>query len=278
MRQTAVRKSSPTPQRMNKKSMVQKRLDGKVAIITGATGGIGEATVRLFLREGANVMLVDRSSDELKAAYDRLAPNKAMAWSVADASDEEATAAAVAATIKTFGGVDILFANAGTEGRVKPIETVNVTEFEQVLRTNILGVWLTIKHCVEPMKKRGKGSMIATASVAGVIGYPGLAAYSASKHAVCGLVKTAALELGARGIRVNAIAPGPIDNRMMGSLESQMSPADPTSVREAVKANIAMQRYGLNDEVANLAAFLGSDESSYCTGAIFTIDGGYTAA
>jgi NAD(P)-dependent dehydrogenase (short-subunit alcohol dehydrogenase family) len=263
---------------MNQKPTGQKRLDGKVAIITGATGGIGEATVRLFLLEGANVMLVDRSSDKLRAARDRLPPDKAVAWSVADATDEQATAAAVAATIKTFGGVDILFANAGTEGLVKPVETVDLLEFEQVLRTNVLGVWLAMKHCVEPMKKRGQGSMIATASVAGVIGYPGLAPYSASKHAVCGLVKTAALELGACGIRVNAIAPGPIDNRMMGSLESQMSPADPAAVRQAVKANIAMQRYGVNEEVAKLAAFLGSDESSYCTGAIFTIDGGYTAA
>ncbi|HEU5312602.1 MAG TPA: SDR family NAD(P)-dependent oxidoreductase [Candidatus Udaeobacter sp.] len=263
---------------MNQKVDDRKKLNGKIAIITGATGGIGEATVKLFLREGANVMLVDRSSDKLRAARDRLALNKRVAWSVADAADEEATAAAVAATIKTFGGVDILFANAGTEGWVKPIETVDVTEFEQVLRTNVLGVWLAMKHCVEPMKKRGQGSMIATASIAGLIGYPGLAPYSASKHAVCGLVETAALELGACGLRVNAIAPGPIDNRMMGSVESQASPQDPAAVRDAVRARIAMGRYGINEEVANLAAFLASDESSYCTGGIYTIDGGYTAA
>jgi NAD(P)-dependent dehydrogenase (short-subunit alcohol dehydrogenase family) len=153
-----------------------------------------------------------------------------------------------------------------------------VTEFEQVLRTNVLGVWLAMKHCVEPMKKRGQGSMIATASIAGLIGYPGLAPYSASKHAVCGLVKTAALELGGCGLRVNAIAPGPIDNRMMGSVESQASPQDPAAVRDAVRARIAMGRYGINEDVANLAAFLASDESSYCTGEIYTIDGGYTAA
>ena len=257
---------------------MQKKLDGKVAIVTGATGGIGAATVRLFLREGAKVMLVDRSAGELKAAHDRLAHPEDTVWFAADAADEEATAGAVAATIKTFGGVDVLFANAGTEGWVKPVEAVNLTEFEQVLRTNVIGVWLVMKHCVEPMKKKGHGSIIATASVAGLIGYPGLAPYSASKHAVCGLVKTAALELGARGIRVNAIAPGPIDNRMMGSLESQASPVDPAGARQAIKANISMQRYGLNSEVANLVAFLASEDSSYCTGAIFTVDGGYTAA
>ena len=255
-----------------------RRLEGKVAIITGATGGIGEATVRLFLREGAKVMLVDHSSDKLRAAGDRLASDKGVAFSLADATDEKATRAAVAATIETFGGIDILFANAGTEGRIGPFETINVSDFEQVLRTNVLGVWIAMKHCVGPMKKRGQGSIIATASVAGLIGYPGLAPYSASKHAVCGLVKTAALELGACRIRVNAIAPGPIDNRMMGSLESQMSPENPATVRQKVKATIAMQRYGFNEEVANLAAFLGSDESSYCTGTDFTVDGGYTAA
>ncbi|HEU0275290.1 MAG TPA: SDR family NAD(P)-dependent oxidoreductase [Candidatus Udaeobacter sp.] len=258
--------------------MRRARLERKIAIITGATGGIGEATVRLFLQQGAKVMLVDRSSDNLRAARDRLASDKAVAFSLADATDEKATAAAVAATIKTFGGVDILFANAGTEGRMAPFETMDISDFERVLRTNVLGVWIAMKYCVEPMKKRGHGSMIATASVAGLIGYPGLAAYSASKHAVCGLVKTAALELAASGIRVNAIAPGPIDNRMMGSLESQMSPEDPAAVRQKVKATIAMQRYGFNEEVANLAAFLGSDESSYCTGTVFTVDGGYTAA
>ena len=256
---------------------MQKRLDGKVAIVTGAAGGIGEATVELFLREGAKVMLVDRSSKKLKTAQDRLAHPNAASF-VAEATDEAATAAAVKATVKTFGGVDILFANAGTEGWVKPVEAVDLAEFEQVLRTNVIGIWLAMKHCVEPMKKKGHGSIIATASVAGLIGYPGLAPYSASKHAVCGLVKTAALELGACGIRVNAIAPGPIDNRMMGSLESQASPTDPAGVRQAIKANIAMQRYGLNAEVANIAAFLASDDSSYCTGAIFTVDGGYTAA
>jgi NAD(P)-dependent dehydrogenase (short-subunit alcohol dehydrogenase family) len=278
MPRSAIHTSNKAPQRTSKKRTGQKRLDGKVAIITGATGGIGEATVRLFLREGAKVMLLDRSPEHLKAMQDRLAPDKATASFVADATDEQATARAVAATIKTFGGVDILFANAGTEGLVKPIETVDLKEFEQVLRTNVIGVWLAMKHCVGPMKKKGHGSIIATASVAGLIGYPGLAPYSASKHGVCGLVKTAALELGACGIRVNAIAPGPIDNRMMGSLESQVSPANPAAVRQAIKANIAMRRYGLNQEVANLATFLASDESSYCTGAIFTVDGGYTAA
>ena len=253
------------------------KLQGKTAIITGATGGIGEATARLFLEDGANVMLVGRSADKLKATRDRLAVHKNVACSLADAADEPATAAAVAATIKAFGGVDILLANAGTEGRLNPIEAISFTEFEQLLRTNVLGVWLGMKHCVAPMKQRGGGSMIVMASISGLVGYPGLGQYVASKHAVCGLVKTAALELGAFKIRVNAIAPGPIDNRMIHSLVSQVSPDAPDAVHQGLQAQIAMKRYGTNEEVAHLAAFLASDDSSYCNGSIFPIDGGFTA-
>ena len=177
--------------------MDHKRLDGKVAIITGATGGIGEATAKRFLEEGASVMLVGRSAQKLGETRQRLSGFDNLATSVADATDEQATAAAVAATVDAFGGVDILIANAGTEGKIALIEDQTVENFEDVLRTNVIGVWLSMKYCVEPMKKRGSGSMIAISSIAGMIGSPTLSPYIASKHAVYGLVKTAALELGA---------------------------------------------------------------------------------
>ena len=263
---------------MNQPSEYRKRLDGKVAIITGATGGIGEATAKLFLHEGASVMLVARSAAKLKETCGRLGATKHLAQFVADATDEAATSAAVAATVKAFGGVDILLANAGTEGPVKPIEAQSMADFEQVLRTNVIGVWLAMKYCVEPMKARGSGSMIALSSIAGMIGSPGLAPYIASKHAVYGLVKTVALELGASKIRVNAIGPGPIDNRMIRSIETQLSPDNPDAVRDFLMTRIALQRYGTNEEVAQLALFLASDEASYCTGGIHMIDGGFTAA
>lgn len=263
---------------MNSNGEYRKRLDGKVAIITGATGGIGEATAKLFLREGANVMLVGRSAEKLKATRERFGVSNKVAHFVAEAADEEATAAAVAATIETFGGVDILLANAGTEGRLNPIEALSRQDFEEVLQTNVIGVWLSMKYCVEPMKQRGGGSIIAMASIAGVIGSPTMAPYIASKHAVNGLVKTAAWELGAFKIRVNAIAPGPIDNRMIRSLETQYSPEDPDAVRSDLLTKIALQRYGTNEEVAQLALFLASDESSYCSGSMHLIDGGWTAA
>lgn len=263
---------------MNQKPESRKRLAGKVAIITGATGGIGEATAKLFLQEGARMMLVGRSADKLKETRDRLAVDTGLAHFVADAADEEATAAAVAATVAAFGGVDILFANAGTEGKTNPIEVTNRADFEQVLRTNVIGVWLAMKYCVEPMKQRGGGSIIATASIASAIGFPAMAPYIASKHAVNGLVKTTALELGPSGIRVNAIAPGPIENRMIQSLESQLAPENPAALHDFIVAQIPLKRYGTNEEVAQLALFLASDESSYCSGAMHMIDGGYTAA
>ena len=253
------------------------RLDGKVAIITGATGGIGEATAQLFLSEGAKVMLVGRSAEKLSASLEQVGHADSVGHFVADATDEAATKDAVAATVEAFGGVDILFANAGTEGVVKPLQHLTVEEFNHVLQTNVIGVWLSVKYCVAPMKERGGGSIMATASVAGLRGFAAVAPYICSKHAVCGFVKTAALELADSGIRVNAIAPGPIDNRMIRALEEQLSPDDPDAARADIRESVALKRYGTNAEVARLALFLGSDESSYMTGAIYTIDGGYTA-
>ena len=171
-----------------------------------------------------------------------------------------------------------MFANAGTEGSFKTLDALDAAEFEDVLRTNVTGVWLAIKHAIEPLKKRGGGSIIATSSIAGMVGFPGAGAYVASKHAVFGLIKCAALELGESRIRVNAIGPGPIENRMMRSIEKQLSPDDPAGMQENMKATIALRRYGTNEEVANLAAFLASDDASYCTGGMYMVDGGYIAA
>jgi NAD(P)-dependent dehydrogenase (short-subunit alcohol dehydrogenase family) len=254
-----------------------KRLSGKVAVITGATGGIGEATAKRFLEEGASVMLVGRSADKLEKTCERLGAKGKLQCFVADAADEEATAASVSATVEAFGGVDILLANAGTEGNFAPLENLTMEEFQSVLLTNVIGVWLSMKYAVEPMKRRG-GSIIALSSIAGMIGFPTMSHYIASKHAVFGLVKTAALELAASKIRVNAIGPGPIDNRMMRSIESQFNPEDAKAAHEFVLTHIPMRRYGTNEEVANLALFLASDESTFCTGGIHMIDGGFIAA
>ena len=255
-----------------------KRLSGKVALITGATGGIGEAAAKRFLDENAFVMLVGGSADKLEKTCERLDANGKLKCFVADAADEEATAASFAAAVENFGGVDILLANAGTEGNFATLENLTIEDFQSVLLTNVIGVWLSMKYAVEPMKRRGGGSIIALSSIAGMIGFPTMSPYIASKHAVFGLVKTAALELAASKIRVNAIAPGPIDNRMMRSVESQFNPGDAAAAHEFVLTHVPMGRYGTNEEVANLALFLASDESTFCTGGIHMIDGGFIAA
>ena len=256
----------------------RQRLDGKVAIVTGATGGIGEATAKLFLELGAKVMLVARSPDKLAETKKHLEGLGEFDGAIADSTDEAATEAAVAKTIERFGGLDILIANAGTEGVLKPIEELKVADFNDTLQTNVIGVWLAMKHCVAPMKARGGGSIVALSSIAGQIGFPAMAPYIASKHAVYGLVKTAALELGPSNIRVNAVGPGPIDNRMMQSLASQLAGAEAAAMRAGVESTIALKRYGTSEEVAYLLAFLASDASSYCNGSIHMIDGGYIAA
>ena len=256
------------------------RLENKVAIITGATGGIGEATAKRFLQEGASLMLVGRSADKLAATVERLNGGDSVAHSVADAADEQANSAAIAACVERFGGLDIMLANAGTEGTVLPLEAQSFDDFEALLRINVLGVWLSMKHSVEPMKQRGGGSIIALGSIASVIGSPGLLPYIASKHAVFGMVKTAALELGEANIRVNAIGPGPIQNRMIDSIFDQAAvdnDIDAATMADGMREAIAMKRFGRNEEVANLALFLASKESSYCSGGIHMIDGGFTA-
>ena len=254
------------------------RLNGKTALVTGTTGAIGEATAKRFLEEGSNVMLVGRSSEKLDATRSRLGSTQKLSQFVADVVDEAAMADSVTAAIEAFGGVDILFANAGTNGVAKPFEEQTLEEFEAVMRPNVVGVWLAMKYAVGSMRKQGGGSMIAMSSAGGPVGFSGLAPYTASKSAVCGLVKTVALELATSGIRVNAINPGPIDNRMMQSLANQLAPEDPGVVRSAIEDMVPMKRYGTNEEVAHLAVFLASDESSYCTGGLYAVDGGFMAA
>lgn len=252
------------------------RLDGKTAVITGAAGGIGGATARLFVDLGARVMLVDRDGAGLDEACARIGGGDC-ASAVADAADEAAIQSAVAATLQRFGALDIMIANAGIEGALRSVDSLEVDDFEQVLRVNVIGVWLAMKHAAPAMKAAGGGAIVATSSVAGVIGFPGMAAYVASKHAVYGLVKVAAQEFGPANIRVNAVAPGPIDNRMMQSLGDQLGGSDPQAFRTGIESMVPMARYGTDDEIAHLIAFLASDAASYCNGGLYLADGGYVA-
>jgi len=254
------------------------QLQDKVAIITGATGGIGGATAAAFLEAGARLMLVGRDAGRLDACTAKLGGGDRVAACVADSSGEADVARCVAETRDRFGRLDILFANAGAEGPVKPLTALSVAEFDHVQQVNVRGSWLAIKHGAPAMIESGGGSIVLTGSVVSAVGVAGLAAYSASKHAILGLARVAALELATSGVRVNVVAPAPIDNDMMKSIERQAAPDNPAAARAGFSALIAMQRYGRNEEVARLVRFLASDEASYCTGALYPVDGGFLAA
>ena len=254
------------------------RLKNKTAIVTGATGGIGAATSKRYLEEGANLVMVGRSEKKLINLMKSLDnPSNALTC-VADSKDESAINKCINTTYEKFGSVDIVMANAGTEGIVKPLTDFTVEEFNDVIDVNVVGVWLYMKYAFPIMQKQKSGSFIAVASTAGLVGFNGLCPYIASKHAVCGMVKTACLENGPMNVRVNALAPGPVDNRMMASLGEQLNPDDPSSVVDMVNGMVATNRYSTNEEIANLALFLGSDESSNCSGSVYVCDGGFTAA
>ncbi len=251
------------------------KLQGKVAIVTGATGGIGQATAKLFVREGANVVLVDRDAESLASLASEM--GSSVRYQAADVSTLEDTVRYVRCACDEFGGVDVLFANAGIEGKVSPLTDLSPSDFDRVWQVNVRGVFLGIKYAAPEIAKRGGGSIVITSSVAGLVGSRGLGAYVTSKHALLGLARTAALELAAQRIRVNTVNPGPIDNRMMKAIHTQAQPHDPESVRHNFEAQVALGRYGTNEEIARLVLFLANEDSSYCTGGVYVADGGFTA-
>ncbi len=252
------------------------RLDNKVAIITGGAGGIGLQAGNLFAQEGAKVLLVDLHEDALKEAV-RTIGSDAVRYCAADVTQPDQTQQYIQAAVEQFGGVDVLLANAGVEGEVKPITDYAIDTFDQVMAVNVRGVWLGLKYAAPEIAKRGGGSIVITSSVAGVRGAAGMSAYIASKHAVIGLMRTAALEMAAKKIRVNTVNPAPVDTRMMRSLEKGFEPDDPGRAKEMVSAMVPLQRYADPVEVARIMLFLASDESSYCSGGVYMVDGGMTA-
>ncbi|MFN4171972.1 MAG: SDR family NAD(P)-dependent oxidoreductase, partial [Pseudorhodobacter sp.] len=161
---------------------------------------------------------------------------------------------------------------------VAPIPDVPTDGFREVLEVNVTGIFLGLKLVIPVMAKAGRGSIINSSSVAGLTGSPGLCAYVASKHAVLGLTRAAAVEWGGKGIRVNCINPGPIESRMMDAIEEGASPGDAAAVHDGFAATIPMKRYGTPEEVAGVVAFLASGDAAYVNGAAYTVDGGMTAA
>lgn len=251
------------------------RFNEKVAIITGAAGGIGRATALRLAGEGASIAAVDLGGDALAETVAAVEEAGGRARAIAaDVTSSDEVAGYVAETTDSFGRVDVLFNNAGIEGVVQPLEEYPEEVFDQVLAVNVKGVWLGMKHVADAMRQSGGGVIINTSSIAGLMGTPTLIAYGASKHAVVGMTKSAALELAPAGIRVNAVCPAPIETRMMRSIESLAMPDDPEAIKKTFSEGLPLGRYGEPEEVAALVAFLASDEATYITGGIYPIDGG----
>lgn len=257
-------------------------LSGKVALITGAGGGIGSATSSVFLREHAKVALVDSNSDALARSADQLIAHgytaDAIETYVADVTSAADVQAYVQATRERFGKLDVLFNNAGTEGDVAFTADYDESTFDRVMSVNIKGVWLNLKYGISAMLEQGTdGVVINTSSGLGLVGMPGLSAYVATKHAVTGLTRTAALEYGSRGVRVVAVCPGPIATAMMDALEEKDTSQSREASHEAFVNYVPLKRYGTPAEIAELVAFLASDRASFINGSAVSIDGGTTA-
>jgi len=248
-----------------------KKLANKVAVITGGAGSIGKTTAKLFLEEGAKVLLVDLSDDELKKAVEEL-DSEHVDYCVADVSKANDVERYINETVKLYGKIDIFFNNAGIEGAVKPIIDYPEEIFDKVISVNVKGIWLGNKYALPQMNDGG--SIIMTSSVAGLLGFANLSAYVTSKHAVVGIMRVTAIEAAPRKIRVNSVHPAPVNNRMMRSIESGASADNPENVKKQFEATIPLGRYAEPIEIAKLVFFLASDDSQYITGTTQVIDGG----
>jgi NAD(P)-dependent dehydrogenase (short-subunit alcohol dehydrogenase family) len=248
------------------------RLQGKVAIVTGAASGIGKATAELFATEGAKVVAADVNERDGQALADRLGAD--VLFQLADVAVSADVKALVATAEERFGGLDVLFNNAGI-AVFKTIEETSEEEWDRVVAVNLRSIYLGIKHAIPAMRRRGGGSIINTASVHGFLTAGGLGAYGATKHGVIGITKSAALELARENIRVNAVCPGAIDTPIMRA--NLRAVGDEAEELAKIANSEPIGRVGQPSEIARAVLWLATDEASFATGAPFVIDGGLIA-
>jgi 3alpha(or 20beta)-hydroxysteroid dehydrogenase len=252
------------------------KLDNKVVIVTGATGGIGSAAAALFSKEGAKLILTGRDETRLREAAGACDPERTRAI-VSDNSDPASLDRVVALAVDTFGGLDAAFLNAGNSGKVAPFTEFTLEDFDDVFRMNVRGTFAMMQKVVPAISARGGGSIVVTSSTSALVAVPCCGVYGATKAALIGLVRSAAVELTAINIRVNALVPGGVDNEMIRHFIGEMVPAEhvePALAQGA--AGVPMKRWGKNEELAKAALFLVSDDSSYSTGSVLVADGGMT--
>jgi NAD(P)-dependent dehydrogenase (short-subunit alcohol dehydrogenase family) len=245
-------------------------LKNKIALITGASSGIGHASAKLFAREGAKVVVAARRQPELDALVAEIEAAGGQAVALAgDVRDEGYAQALVELAVGRFGGLDLAFNNAGTMGAMVPAPEMSLADWEETIATNLSSAFLGAKYQIPALLKRGGGSLIFTSSFVGYsVGFPGLAAYAASKAGLIGLTQALATEWGSRGIRVNALLPGGTDTPMGRSF------ANTPETLAFVQGLYALKRLALADEIAQSALYLASDASSFTTGSALLVDGG----
>lgn len=257
---------------------MEQRFLGKTVLITGAAGDIGSAALQRFAAEGADVIGVDLHIDALEKAIAQLPshPGEVTARQL-DISQESAVRRCFNELTESFGKIDILFNNAGVEGDCADITEFDTASFDQVMAVNVRGVFLGMKYAVSIMQQQGGGAIVNTASVAGLTGAPGFAAYCASKHAVIGLTRSVAKQQGVNNIRVNAVCPSATKGKMMTAIEEKTRQATDLDIQDAVVASIPMGRYAEVEDIVSMVAYLSSDEAKFLTGGVYTVDGGLTA-
>jgi NAD(P)-dependent dehydrogenase (short-subunit alcohol dehydrogenase family) len=247
------------------------RLRDKVALISGGGGSIGAATARRFAEEEAKVVVVDLDEPGLIDVTDELGSDRA-AYAVADVTDSHAVRAAVELAVERFGGLDVAFANAGIFGEVATIADYPEDVFDRVMAVNVRGSFLVAKHALATM--RDGGSLIFTSSIVGLMSDAGICAYATSKHAIVGLMRTAAHEGAARGIRVNSLHPGPVDNTFQHRIEVTATGQPEDRAAELFEERIPLGRHASPEEIAKTVLFLASEDSAFMTGATVKVDGG----